>query len=298
MTIQENRKAEAVIAHYFRIGRYVAAIPLITNLLRQDPENTTALYQMAVVELSRENFQEARELCQEALRLGYNKIIGYHFIGWAFQQEGKLAEAEEAYLAALERDPLDGELIASYGGLMLEAGLYEKAFALLEMARKLKPNNEKVNQLLLDFYFAKDDKGMQQEFIRNVMETSADEVQNLTNIAMFHVLKGEFKEARECYRQAFLLNPEDRNILGLLEYYDTVSHPLYAPQRLIGKIDGPFVAWLSFIVITMLLVELNLPSLLSLFVIAYVFFALSTWITPLFFEPPPPTADAVEEGDS
>ncbi|WP_043931136.1 tetratricopeptide repeat protein [Bacillus sp. EB01] len=284
MMIQDNQNDEAVIAHYFRIGRYEAAAPLIENLLRQDPKNVTALYQMAVVELSRENFQEARELCREALRFGYNSIIGYHFLGVAYQQEGKLAEAEEAYLAALEKDPLDEELIASYGGLMLQAGLYEKAFALLDRARELEPYSEKVNQLLLDFYFAKDDKSMQREYIRNVMETSADEVQNLTNMAMFHVLKGELKEARECYRQAFLLNPEDRNILALLEYYDTVSHPLFAPHRLMGKIGGPAVAWLGFIVISILLVELNLPNLLAIFVVAYVFFAISTWITPLFYK--------------
>lgn len=284
MTIQDNHNDEAVIAHYFSIGRFEAAAPLIEKCLRQNPQNATAFYQMAVVEFSRGHFQESRELCREALRFGYDETTGYHFIGSAYQHEGKFTEAEEAYLAGLEKNPLDGDLIASYGGLMLEAGHDKKAFALLERARELEPNSEKVNQLLLDFYFAKGDKSMQLEYIRNVMETSADEVQNLTNMAMFHVLKGDLKEARECYRQAFLLNPEDRNILALLEYYDTVSHPLFAPHRLMGKIGGPAVAWLGFIVISILLVELNLPTLLTIFVVAYVFFALSTWITPLFYK--------------
>ncbi|ALC89205.1 hypothetical protein AM500_04945 [Bacillus sp. FJAT-18017] len=284
MTIQEKQNDEAVISHYFTIGRFEAAAPLIQNLLRQDPENATALYQMAVVQMSRENFKEARRLCREALRFGYDEVIGYHFIGSAYQHEGKLPEAEEAYLAALEKDPLDGDLIASYGGLMLEAGQDTKAFALLERARELEPYSQKVNQLLLDFYFAKDDKSMQREFIRNVMETSADEVQNLTNMAMFHVLKGDLKEARECYRQAFLLNPEDRNILALLEYYDTVTHPLFAPHRLMGKIGGPAVAWLTFIIISILLTELYLPTLFAIFVVFYVLFCISTWITPLFYK--------------
>ncbi|RHW32826.1 hypothetical protein D1B31_20995 [Neobacillus notoginsengisoli] len=284
MTIQENHNDEAVIAHYFTIGRFEAAAPLIEKWLRQDPQNATAFYQMAVVEFSRGHFQESRDLCRQALRFGYDETTGYHFIGSAYQHEGRFTEAEEAFLAAYEKDPLDGELIASYGSLMLEAGHDKKAFALLERARELEPYSQRVNQLLLDFYFAKADKNMQQEYIRNVMETSADEVQNLTNMAMFHVLKGDLKEARECYRQAFLLNPEDRNILALLEYYDTVSHPLFAPHRLMGKIGGPAVVWLGFIIIGLLLNALHLYIQLFIFAGLYILFAIYTWITHLLYK--------------
>ena len=137
MTIQEKENDAAVIQHYFNIGRYEAASPLIANLLSKDPENATALFQMAVVFMSRSDFPEARKLCREALRCGYDEIGGYHFIGTNYQHEGKYTEAEEAYLTGLEKDPLNGELIASYGRLMLEAGEDKKALALLEEARKL-----------------------------------------------------------------------------------------------------------------------------------------------------------------
>ncbi|MDF2788259.1 MAG: hypothetical protein K0S80_1357 [Neobacillus sp.] len=284
MTIQEKQNDAAVIQHYFTIGRYEAAAPIIENLLRENPENAMALFQMAVVEMSREDFQGARELCREALRFGYDEITGYHFIGSAYQHEGKFTEAEEAFLTALEKDPVNGELIASYGRLMLQAGHDQKALALLEQARELEPYSERVNQFLLDFYFAKADVKMQQEYIRNVLETSTDEVQNLTNMAMFHVLKGEVKEARECYRQAFLLNPEDQNILALLEYYDSLTHPLFAPQHFIGKIGGPAVVWIAFMVIALLLQTLNLYIPLLIFAVTYILFAIYTWIAPLLYK--------------
>jgi tetratricopeptide (TPR) repeat protein len=283
MTIQEKENDAAVIQHYFNLGRYEAASPLIANLLSKDPENATALFQMAVVFMSRNDFPEARKLCREALRYGYDEITGYHFIGTNYQHEGKYREAEEAFLTGLEIDPLNGELIASYGRLMLAAGEDKKALALLEEARKLDPNSHRVNQFILDYYFAKSDTAKQQEYIRNVMETSSDEVLNLTNVAMYHTLTGEIKEARECYRQAFLLDPEDKNILALLSHYDSLTHPLFTPHRYIEKVGGPAVVWIAFMVIALLLkvFELNIP--LIIFSGIYILFAIYSWMAPLFY---------------
>ncbi|MEH7356250.1 tetratricopeptide repeat protein [Neobacillus drentensis] len=284
MTIHAKENDATVIQHYFNIGRYEAAAPIIENLLGQDPENATALFQMAVVEMSREDFSEAREFCREALRFGYNEVNGYHFIGSTFQHEGNYVEAEEAFLAALEKSPLDGELMASYGHLMLQAGHDKKALALLEQARELEPYSPRVNQFILDFYFAKADSKKQQKYIRNVMETSADEVQNLTNVALFHALKGEVKEARECYRQAFLVNPEDQNIVALLGQYDSLTHPLFAPHRLVDKIGGPAMVWIAFMVIALLLKAFELYIPLILFAGIYILFAIYTWTAPLLYK--------------
>lgn len=284
MTIQSKENDATVIHHYLNIGKYEAAVPFIENLLRHDPEDPTALFQMAVVVMSREDFQEAREICQQALRFGYDEIMGYHFLGSAYQHEGKFKEAEEAFLTALEKDPMNGELIASYGYLMLQAGHDKKALALLEQAREREPYSERVNQFILDFYFAKADSKKQQEYIRNVMETSGDEVQNLTNIAMFHALNGEVKAARECYRQAFLINPEDKNILALLGHYDFLTHPLFAPNRFVEKVGGPAVVWISFMVIALILKSFELYIPLTLFAVMYILFAIYSWIAPLLYK--------------
>lgn len=285
MTIQAKENDATVIQHYFNIGRYETAAPIIENLLRQDPENTTALYQMAVVQMSRKDFPKAREFCREALRLGYNdEVNGYHFIGCTYQHEGNYKEAEEAFLAALDKDPVDGELIASYGYLMLQAGHDKKALALLEQAMELEPYSHRVNQFILDFYFAKADSKKQQEYIRNVMETSADEVQNLTNLAMYHALKGEVKDARECYRQAFLLDPEDQDILALLGHYDSLTHPLYTPHRFVEKIGGPAVAWIAFMLLALLLKSLELYAPLIILCGIYILFAIYSWTAPLLYK--------------
>ncbi|MBG9590180.1 tetratricopeptide repeat protein [Cytobacillus firmus] len=284
MTIRGKENDSTVIQHYFNIGRYKAAVPIIEKLLRQDPENSTALFQMAVVEMSLEDFPKARELCREALRFGYNEITGYHFIGCAYQHEGKYKEAEGAFLAGIEKDPLNAELIASYGYLMLQAGRDKKALALLEQARELEPYSLRVNQFILNFYFANADWKKQQEYIRNVMQTSTDEVQNLINFAMFHALKGEVKDARECYRQAFLLNPEDQDILALMGYYESLAHPLFAPHRFVRKIGGPAVVWIALIVIALLLKSLELYIPLIFFCGIYILFAIYSWIAPLLYK--------------
>lgn len=274
----------ATIQRYFDMGRYEEAAKFVTALLDADPTDPQALYFMAVVLLSREDYPEARRLCKDALHHGFDKETCLHFIGTTYQYEMKYQEAEQAYLEALEINPNSADLHASYGHLMLLTGFEDKALKLLEEAMKIDPDSDRVNQFVLNFYFAKSDRANQLTHIEHIMETSSSEEQKLVNLAIYHLLLHEEKQAREFFRQAFLLDPTNDYLLHMLEELDESTHPIFWAHRFMNKIGGPAVVWIGFMVIAFLLSMLNQDIILVVFATIYIIFAIYTWIAHLLYK--------------
>ena len=284
MEQEVRRKHITTIQHYFDIERYEEAVITITSLLEAEPTDPDALYYMAVVLKSKNENTEARFLCQNAMEYGYDKEICLHFIGTTYQNEKNYKEAEQAYLQALEINPSSAETHASYGYLMLLAGFDEKAIMLLEEAMRLDPDSERINQYVLNYFFAKFDQSKQIFQIQHIMDTSGSEEQKLINLGLYHWLREDFKEAREFFKQAFLLDPTNNHLLEFLESLDETTHPLFLPHRFMQKIGGSAVVWIGFMAITFLLSILSLNLLLVVFATTYIIFAIYTWLAPLIYK--------------
>jgi tetratricopeptide (TPR) repeat protein len=279
-----RNKEIAAINHYFSIERYGEARKHIESLFSLNPTDPLAYYYMAIVYYSDGDMFEAREYCEKALMNGYDEETSFHFIGTTYDYEKKYREAEEFYLKALEVNPESGEIHASYGYMMLKAGHEQKSMVLLEAALKLEPESDRVNQYVLQYYFAKSNKQEQLHYIEKVMETGSSEMQKLLNLALFHELKEEDREAREYYRQAFLLDPTNEYLLYILDKYDRKTHPLFFPERMMKKLGGPAVIWLGFIVLVFVLKYLKLYIPLVIFAGIYVAFCVYTWFAPVFYK--------------
>ncbi|MDF2606802.1 MAG: hypothetical protein K0S34_997 [Bacillales bacterium] len=279
-----KEKKLSAIKHLLNIERYEDAEIHIKDILVQNPFDPDGLYFMAVVHFSRLEYELARNTCQEALEHGYDEATCHHFIATIYKYEKDYNNAEQFYLTALEMEPQNGEILASYGYLMFITGFEKKALALLENAYQLEPHSARVNQYVLDYYFAKSDSEKQLVFLKSAMESASDDVQKLINIATYHALRDEDKEAREYYRQAFLIDPKNHSLLDLLSDIDERVHILYLPLRLMNKIGGPAVVWgvfmLSFLILNLTKQYVILFPLISL----YLLFVVYSWIAPLLYK--------------
>jgi Tfp pilus assembly protein PilF len=277
-------KERSAAQYFFDINRYEDALIHIKNILNHHPFDAHGLFLMAVVYLSRNDYEQARETCQEALENGYDEVICFHFIGTIYLYEKNYPSSEQSFLAALQLEPENGEVLASYGYLMLITGFEEKALALLENAVRLEPESERVNQYILEYYFAKSDSEKQLTLIKNSMELANDEDTKLINLAVFHELRDEEKEAREYYRQAFLLNPTNEYLLEILTEYDRRTHLLFLPHRLMRKMGGPAVVWFIFIIGALSLQFARQYTALMTFTVLYLLFVLYSWTAPLLYK--------------
>ncbi|MFC4409550.1 tetratricopeptide repeat protein [Chungangia koreensis] len=126
----------SIINHLFAIDRYEEAEKHIQNILKIDPNNSIALYKLAVVQSSYRHFSVARDLCRQALIYDLDEETGFLFIGTMYH-----FAAERAFLDALKVNPESGTAYAAYGYLMLLALENDKALSLFEEALRLEPDN-------------------------------------------------------------------------------------------------------------------------------------------------------------
>lgn len=278
-SIESNSLEEAL--HYIRIHRYEKANYLINSLLSESPLDAQLLFHKAYCHFQLDEHNEAIEYCMEALNAGFSIEGCNELLGLIYMELDEYVKAEQLFLEVLRLNPQNVDVLAKYSSIMLNTGHEEKAKKLLDEALRLDPENELALHYSFIYFLAKNKKMEQMEALIKYLEVSNTEVRKYLNLGVMEYFKGNYKEAREQFRQAFLLDPTNNNLLELLDMVNRQSHILYLPQRAIEKVGGPAVVWLAFIGLYFFLRYIKFDE--ALFPIAgfYIALCIYTWITPL-----------------
>ncbi|WP_223553497.1 tetratricopeptide repeat protein [Lysinibacillus sphaericus] len=268
-----------VIEHYFDIGKYTRVIELINEELPDHFENSRLWYMLGYSNYAINEFDEAEEQFHEAMRLGYDEDIIFYFLGHLYMQTERWQEAEEAFLEALRLNPNDAETHAAYAVLMKKTGHRKKAKLLINKALELDPENSYVLRMNFILEGVHGNKEQQILALEQYMNSADSEMAKLLHLGINASFRNNEKEAKEYYRQAFLLNPEDQTLLSILEEMEITAHPLLAPNRFIERLGGPSIIWLVGIGMTFLLLAIGVDNIAMVFLQCYVVLALYTWIS-------------------
>jgi len=268
-----------VINHYFNIGKYPQVIELINEELQDNIENSGLWYMLAYSNYAINEFDEAEEQFHEAMRLGFDEELIFYFLGHLYMETERWQEAEKAFLESLRLNPNNAETHASYAVLMKQTGYRNKSKLLINKALELDPENSYVLRRNFILQGVHGSKEQQILALEQYMNSADSEVAKLLHLGINASFRNNEKEAKEYYRQAFLLNPEDQTLLSILEEMEITTHPLLAPNRFMERLGGPSIMWLVGIGLTFLLIALGFDSLAMLFLKCYVVLALYTWIS-------------------
>lgn len=270
--------------HYISIGRYEQAEDKLLSLLSEDPNNALLLYYMAWCQFGKEDYSEVVEYCQQALQNGYAAEECNYLFGKLYMEIKQYKKAEEHYLEALRENPLNADALASYALLMLKTGHNDKASRLIDEALKIEPDNELA---LRNKYYVRLAHNKREEYydlLERILIQSDSEVKKHISVGLAELAEKKYKSARENFRQAFLLEPTNLDLLDILKDLDKQTHYIYMPMRLIGKLGGPAVIWIAAMVLITGSFALGLNQLGSIFAISYVSLCVYTWIAPLLYK--------------
>jgi len=268
-----------VIEHYFYIQKYPQVIELINEVLQDHIENSWPWYMLGYSNYAINKYNEAEEQLYEAMRLGFNAEIVFHVLGHIYMATERWQEAEEAFLEALRINPNDAETHAAYAVLMKQTGHRKKSTLLINKALELDPENSYVLRRNFILEGIHGNKEQQILALEQYMNSADSELAKLLHLGINASFRHNEKEAKEYFRQAYLLNPEDQDLLSILEDMEITTHPLLAPNRFIERIGGPATMWLVGIALTFLLLALGFDDLAMVFITGYVVLALYTWIS-------------------
>ena len=122
-----------------REGQLQAAAFWLKKAVELEESNVTFWEWLAGLHDEREAPAEALPCWERVLALGPDRPAPHLSLGWDLQQEGRVDEAREHYLAAIRLHPESGQARLSLGGLHEELGEMAEAEADFREALRLQP---------------------------------------------------------------------------------------------------------------------------------------------------------------
>lgn len=266
--------------HCLGIGNFKKAKEILLSLLAEEPNSGELLFLTGYCLFCLGESDKALDFCIEALSHDWDPEVCNMLLGDIYMDMQRYVEAEECYLTSLNLNPQNAEVMAAYGLLMLKTGYEGKAAKLLEEAIRLEPENEVVLNYNFHYYLAKDKKDEQVRIIEQFLISSDSEVKKLVNIGLHDLFREEYNSARENFRQAFLLDPTNKNILQILNELDKQTHVLLKPLQFIDSLGGPAVMWFVFIIsfFSLRALDLDIPALVLGMI--YLIYVIYSWTVP------------------
>ena len=255
--------------HYYNIKKYDQALSAINEVLAEQPNDGYALYVRARCLNDSNQFQEALESCQESFRFGYDLEEINCLFATIYLNLLDFYKSEQHVLETLRLNPQNVSAIALYSLVMFKAGYLEKSDALMAKAMELDPLN---NEVII----------IRQQIKRDFSEINTFDVDGLIDLGNYHLEKKQYKKAREYYRQAFVMQPNNDSLLEVLSALDEMLSPMHFPLRVFWYIH-PGAIWIGFIVIIVLLNRLGYNTVAFSIAIPYIIFVIYSWIaSPLY----------------
>ena len=235
--ILETRKSEEIALHYIKISKYVNALKEVENLLLQNPKKAYYLYLRADCLYYLDRYDESLTEIKRALEEGYSAETCNELMGRIYWQMDNISEATKCFEEALRINPNNAKTIVKYGYMLYELNKEGKGGQFIKDALKIAPNNSLVLHYAFYYYKGQKDKKETKLILEKYLEYSGSEIGKLEKLGDYEFFLKHYKQAKEHYKQAFLLNPISKHIHRKITMVDLCRLRLGLPINKIAKVQ-------------------------------------------------------------
>lgn len=118
-------------------GKYRDALSILEELLLEDPENVSALEEVADNELSLGEFRRAETAAQQAIALDTQSYTGHYILGFLRSRTEHWSDAVTHLQKANQLKPNNAEILRCLGWALFHAGQRAQGIVTLERALNL-----------------------------------------------------------------------------------------------------------------------------------------------------------------
>lgn len=247
----QPRNLIPMIEHYLDMRRYEQARALVHEGLADNPESARLHYLAGRVDYCLDEYEQAEEHLRLAFQYGYPTIDIHYMFGLIYAEKEQWALAERAFLTALEENPNHARLHAAYGALLIQTGEWKHGLRMLNRAERLDPNDPEVLRHRLYYDIARNDNNSNMITLEKYLKSEGDQTASQAQMGITEYYRGNYRAAREHFRQAYLSDPANKAMLNNVRLLEFQANPFLFPINWSDKIGGlPFLwFWVTLIVL-------------------------------------------------
>src|SRR5690349_4962796 len=189
---------------FYKTGMLDEAAREFRRVAELRPGEANAHFYMGLVALKQARWREAMETLRLAAEKGGGRPAVFHNLGFAYEQMGRLDEAESAYAEAAGRARTDAKVYLGWGVVALKRGDYASAAGRLDRSREL------FGQVPPPAWFwaraltaaAAGEFEAAQELAEEAVEAYPSHAALLNNLAVLRELSGDLTGAEDMVRTA------------------------------------------------------------------------------------------------
>ncbi|TDO47754.1 tetratricopeptide repeat protein [Kribbella sp. VKM Ac-2527] len=265
--------------HWLQIGHPDRTLSELDSLIGDAALDVRAYLFRGAALHTLDRHAEAIDVLRDGLSRHGPFLLLLQVLGSALRAEGRLSEAESAYLQGLSLDPNEPDLLIGYALVCLTAGQAEKASALVERAASQAPESAAVAAARAQVAFALGkDKDMHRHSEKALSVDPEDPGARALH-GTASMLTGDSRAGYQSLASAAAANPGDPDLRQAAREARLANHPLMRPLRPFQRFN-PLVIWVGAVAVIYGLRLAGLAPLAALAAISWFAFCVYSWVAP------------------
>lgn len=223
------------------LQHYQDAAYLFREVLKKDPQNHSAAYELARMYDVLEEDPMALKSIEKAVKLAPDNVWYKDFYAQVLERNNKPGKAAEVYAELAKSHPENEYFLFQQAFYLIKANQPEKAVVIYDKLEKMIGVNEELTKKKYTLYYGMGDNKASIAEIQKLIKKFPEEVNYLHILAEFYDKEGNQSEAKKVYKRIIALDPDDAEAgMALADTYkkggDHLQY-LSSIQKIINKSD-------------------------------------------------------------
>ena len=222
---------------FFERGYMIEAEHFLQLALRDDPDNSEALYGLGSIYLQQNKAADARGTFERVIKLPqrYPGTLpnAWNNLGLLSAREGHTDDAIQQFQQALQLDPDHFIALENLGNAYRQAKRWGDAKSTLQRALQLNPDNAEANYALGMVYAQTDDADRAYEYLQKAVAEKPAYPEALNNLGVLYLRKQQPADAENSFKEAIRVSPSfEQSYFNLARLYAIEGNAAAARQVL------------------------------------------------------------------
>ncbi len=191
------------------VGNIEKAIPLFEEVLRQDPTNAAAAYELARIYDDRDDNEKALRYIRMAISASPSNLWYYRLLGDIYQKQGKNREAAALYEDLVKREPLNDYYYYRWAYFLIRADDIAKALKVYDDLEKRVGVSEDIIRRKYSLYVGMGNNKKAATELQRLIAAYPNNIEYRHLLAGFYEQIGETGLSRVEYKKILDLAPDD-----------------------------------------------------------------------------------------